>query len=112
MTINNMDYDGDVTYEIREHIGTISVFGTGWTKELNLVSWNGGVAKYDIRDWSPDHRSMSRGITLYEKEMRLIIDLLRKRRQNSRRNFFEELQEEVPQELSEEITEETGTESE
>ncbi|MEI3503270.1 MAG: PC4/YdbC family ssDNA-binding protein [Anaerovoracaceae bacterium] len=49
-----------------------ATYPTGWRKELNLVSWNGGAPKYDIRDWDPDHERMSRGITLHEKEMRLM----------------------------------------
>ena len=69
----------EVTYEIVEEIGIISSHPTGWNKEINMVSWNGNSAKYDIRDWSPDHAQMGRGITLHEKEMRMILELLRKR---------------------------------
>ena len=58
------DDDRDVTFEIIEEIGIISTQDTGWTKEINLVRWNGGMAKYDIRDWDPYHQKMSRGITL------------------------------------------------
>ena len=32
----------EVTFEIKEHIGVISENNKGWTKEVNLVSWNGG----------------------------------------------------------------------
>ena len=75
------DYNDDreVTYEIVEEIGIISSQATGWTKELNIVAWNGGQGKYDIREWSPQHDRMSRGITLNEQEMRMILDLLRRR---------------------------------
>lgn len=71
--------DREVTYEIIEEIGVISAHPTGWNKEINLVSWNGNTPKYDIRDWSPNHDQMGRGITLHEKEMRLILELLRRR---------------------------------
>lgn len=54
--------------EIKEHIGIISESKNGWTKELNLVSWNDNDPKYDIRDWDPKHEKMSRGITLTEEE--------------------------------------------
>nr|DAM83822.1 MAG TPA: hypothetical protein [Caudoviricetes sp.] len=57
-----------VNYEIKEHIGIISENKNGWTKELNLVSWNDNDPKYDIRDWNPTHDKMSRGITLTEEE--------------------------------------------
>nr|WP_318028343.1 hypothetical protein [Mycoplasmopsis bovis] len=30
-------------------------------KELNLISWNGGEAKYDIRDWNNDHSRSKQG---------------------------------------------------
>ena len=56
----------------------------GWNKELNIVSWNGGQPKYDIRDWDLDHEHMSRGVTLHEKEMRQIFDLMKKRRLGNR----------------------------
>ena len=59
---SNRDFDREVTFEIVEEIGVIATHSTGWKKELNLVSWNGGQAKYDIRDWDPDHERMSRGI--------------------------------------------------
>ena len=49
----------DVTYEIVKPLGVLSEKASGWTKELNLISWNNGPAKYDLREWSPDHRSMS-----------------------------------------------------
>lgn len=85
------DFNREVTFDIVEAIGVISTYPTGWSKELNLVSWNGGTAKYDIRDWSPNHEHMSRGVTLHEKEMRTIIDLLRKRGRNRRAAVLEEL---------------------
>lgn len=64
----------EITFEIIDNLGVISTYPTGWTKELNLVSWNGGVPKYDIRDWNPDHTAMSRGITLHEKEIQSLVD--------------------------------------
>lgn len=66
----------EVTFEIKKHIGVITEHATGWRKELNLVSWNGNAPKYDIRDWSPDHEQMGRGITLYEAEMKRVVELM------------------------------------
>lgn len=57
-----------INYEIKEHIGIISESKNGWTKELNLVSWNDNDPKYDIREWDSKHEKMSRGITLTEEE--------------------------------------------
>jgi hypothetical protein len=66
----------DIKFEIKQQIGTISESGKGWTKELNLISWNGGSPKYDIRDWAPDHEKMGKGITLTEEEVRTLYKIL------------------------------------
>lgn len=58
----------EVKFEIQKQIGEISSSAKGWTKEVNLVSWNGAKAKIDIRDWSPEHEKMGKGITLTEDE--------------------------------------------
>jgi len=58
----------DFQFEIVEEIGVLSENAKGWKKELNLISWNGGEPKYDIRDWGPDHEKMGKGITLSEEE--------------------------------------------
>ena len=76
--------DRDVTFEIMEEIGIINTQDTGWTREINLVRWNGGAAKYDIRDWDPHHERMSKGITLTEEEMRRMLNAMRRRRSNAR----------------------------
>lgn len=55
--------------EIVEHIGVLSESSKGWTKEINKISWNGRVSKYDIRDWAPEHEKMGKGVTLSEAEM-------------------------------------------
>lgn len=74
------DYEREVTFEIIEHIGVLATSSTGWRKELNFVSWNGAPGKYDIRDWDPSHERMSRGITLKENEMRLLLEVMKRRR--------------------------------
>ena len=66
----------EVTFEIKKHIGVITEHETGWKKELNLVSWNGNAPKYDIRDWSPNHEQMGRGITLTKTEMKRVVELM------------------------------------
>ena len=60
----------EIKYEITSLLATLSTSAKGWTKELNLVSWNGAAPKYDIRDWSPDHSKMGKGVTLSVDEMR------------------------------------------
>ena len=66
----------DIRYEIVENLGVISESSRGWTKELNLVSWNGGTPKYDIRDWAPKHEKMGKGITLSAEEAETLKKLL------------------------------------
>ena len=66
----------EIKYEITKHIGVLSESAKGWTKELNLVSWNDRDPKYDIRDWSPDHEQMGKGVTLSKEEMNALKDLL------------------------------------
>ena len=66
----------DITYEIVMQMGVLSQSGSGWIKELNLISWNNRPPKYDIRDWSPDHSQLGRGVTLSREELLVLRDLL------------------------------------
>lgn len=68
----------DIKYEIKEELGVISESSKGWTKEFNFVSWNGGTPKYDLRDWSPNHEKMGKGITLTAEEVKTLAELLSK----------------------------------
>ncbi len=67
--------DDDFRYEIINHLGVLSTSPKGWTKEFNIVSWNGKDSKYDIRDWSPGHEKMSRGITMTRSELAQLAEL-------------------------------------
>lgn len=69
----------DITFEIKKELGVISENAKGWTRELNLVSWNGRDAKFDIRDWNEDHTRMSKGISLTEDEMKKLVELFNAR---------------------------------
>jgi len=66
----------DIKFEIVEEIGVLSESPKGWTKELNLVSWNGAEPKYDLRDWAPGHEKMGKGITLSKEEVLKLSDFL------------------------------------
>ena len=68
----------DIKYDIIEEIGVLSENDKGWKKELNLISWNGAKPKYDIRDWSPEHEKMGKGVTLSEEEMKKLKILIEK----------------------------------
>ena len=66
----------ELTYEITKSIGVLSENAKGWTKELNMESWNGREPKYDLREWSPDHSRMGKGITLTEEDIENLKALL------------------------------------
>ena len=66
----------DIKYEIIQKIGVLSAPASAWAKELNLISWNDRAPKYDLRDWSPDHSKMGKGVTLSKEELRALKDLL------------------------------------
>lgn len=66
----------DFSPKIEKEIGVLSKKPNGWTKELNLVSWGGREAKYDIRDWDPEHSKVSKGTTLSNEEIAILKDLL------------------------------------
>jgi len=66
----------DIKYEIVKKIGVLSKAGSGWAKELNLVSWNDREAKYDLRDWSADGSKMGKGVTLSKEELVALKELL------------------------------------
>lgn len=69
----------EISFEITKRIGVIKTYPTGWSKEINMVSWNGGQAKVDIRDWDESHEKMSKGITLTKEEFRDMIQVVKDR---------------------------------
>ncbi|WLV25236.1 YdbC family protein [Aciduricibacillus chroicocephali] len=66
----------DFKYEIIESLGILSESAKGWTKELNLISWNGREPKYDLRDWAPDKEKMGKGISLSSEELKELKRIL------------------------------------
>lgn len=66
----------DIKYEIVKKIGVVSKAGSGWAKELNLISWNDREPKYDLRDWSADGSKMGKGVTLSKDELLALRELL------------------------------------
>ena len=68
-----------VRYELVEHIGVLNTKKSGWTREVNIVAWNGHEAKVDIREWDPQHVRMSRGVTLLEEEAEQLAKYLARR---------------------------------
>lgn len=66
----------DIKYEIEKELGVISESSKGWRKELNLISWNGREAKYDLREWAPGHEKMGKGITFSDDELKALKEIL------------------------------------
>lgn len=73
----------NVKWKVEKHLGTLytTIRGRraeeGWSKQVNIVSWNGGVAKIDIRDWNEDMTRMSKGITLSPEEAKEVMTILK-----------------------------------
>lgn len=65
-------------FEIVRSIAVLSDEKNGWTKELNLVSYNDLPPKYDIRTWDAEHQKMGKGITLSAEETMALLEALEK----------------------------------
>lgn len=65
-----------LSFEIKEHIALLGTNSRGWTKELNLVSWNDRDPKYDIREWDENHEKMGKGVTLSKEEFKELVTAL------------------------------------
>ena len=57
-----------VSFDIQARLGELNRADNGWAREVNIVAWNNGDPKIDIRSWSPEHDKMSKGITLTAEE--------------------------------------------
>jgi len=66
----------DLKYEITNELAVLSESARGWTKEINMVSWNDREPKVDIREWSPEHERMGKGVTLSKEEAKLLREVL------------------------------------
>ena len=107
---NNSDRD-TIEFRIVKQIGVLTTYQTGWSKELNIVSWNGGTPKYDIRDWNPEHERMTKGITLYESEAKKLAENLVNHFSNSANMVASESQSEMNREPVTARNEEVGVDS-
>ncbi len=66
----------ELKFEIVKSLGVLSESAKGWTKEVNMVSWNERDPKLDVREWSPDHTKMGKGITFNEEEANKLKEIL------------------------------------
>lgn len=68
----------EIKYEITDELAVLSESARGWTKEVNMVSWNDRDPKVDIREWSPEHERMGKGVTISLEEAKILRDALNK----------------------------------
>ena len=69
---------GNFEYTITEEIAVLSE-KNGFSKEINMISYNGAVPKIDIRNWSTGddgEKKMGKGITLSKEEAMALRDAL------------------------------------
>lgn len=74
--MSDRERDDAFKFEILRHMGVVGKYQTGWSKEINIVSWRGGSPKLDIRDWDPKHERMSRGVTMHKDEVLTTMKIL------------------------------------
>ena len=65
-------------YTIYKHIGNLSQSNNGWTKELNMISWDDREPVYDIRTWNAEHTEYRSGVTITSGQMAVLKELLSK----------------------------------
>ena len=66
----------EIQYEMVKEIAVLSAGDSGYTKEINLISWNGKEPKYDIRSFSPNREKCGKGITLTADETTVLLKAL------------------------------------
>lgn len=67
----------EFSYEIIEEIGQVgSPTASGWSTRLNLISWNGGSPKLDIRSWNEDMSRMGKGVSFSKEDAKDLALLL------------------------------------
>lgn len=66
----------EIKCTVTKKIAVLSKKDNGYSKQINLVSWNDREAKLDIREWSPADRGF-KGITLTEEEGRTLLEALK-----------------------------------
>ena len=63
----------EIQYEIVKEVAVLSASDSGYTKEINLISWNGNEPKYDIRSFSLNREKCGKGITLTVDEAAVLL---------------------------------------
>lgn len=67
----------EVTFEIVETLGVLSgPNDNGWSKEVNVVAWNGGVPKVEVREWDEKHERCGKGVRFTDEEAEALGKIL------------------------------------
>ena len=66
----------EIQYEIVKEVAVLSASESGYTKEINFISWNGNEPKYDIRSFSLNREKCGKGITLTADEAAALLKAL------------------------------------
>ena len=66
----------DIKYETIEHIATLSTSESGWSKEVNKVSWNDAEPVIDIRNWNEEHTRCGKGVTMTSEEYEKLKEVI------------------------------------
>ncbi|MBP5492635.1 MAG: hypothetical protein J6Y08_07305 [Clostridiales bacterium] len=66
----------EIKSEVVKEIGILSTSKSNWNREVNIIRWNDGKPKLDIRDWAPEHERAGKGITLTAEEVAVLKELL------------------------------------
>lgn len=70
----------DITFEIKQKIAVLSENENGYSKQINIVSWNNGKPQLDIRMWKVQQDGTQRplkGIPLTEDETKGLIEAIK-----------------------------------
>lgn len=70
----------DITFEIKQRIAVLSENDNGYSKQINLVSWNGKSPQIDIRMWKLQQDKPPvplKGITLNDDETKGLIEAVK-----------------------------------
>ena len=61
---------------LKHHLGKLRENEKGWSREVNIISWEGALSRLDIRDWSKGKDRSSKGITFTRAEVERLRDML------------------------------------
>ena len=70
----------DITFEIKQKIAVLSENDSGYSKQANIISWNGGKPQLDIRMWKVQQDGTQRplkGIPLTADETKGLIEAIK-----------------------------------